>query len=197
MLSRCWLLLSQWHITTPHAWHSNLQQCCCDENLESCMFCVLFLWISPLVSYPLLVAAPVITSLFPVLPTVLKLKDILLEWSRVIGLYSWLHIGKLSCTISTSSLFPDFYVLLTIHLSIFISVINQLDAQNFYFYNKFISCLYMFRAHVFIIRRSKVHYTASGIITPIGDRLVHRLKESSLNLCTRRPPICVMIPEAV
>jgi len=33
----------------------------------------------------------------------------------------------------------------------------------------FISCLYMFRAHVFIIiRRSKLHYTASGIITSIG-----------------------------
>ena len=30
----------------------------------------------------------------------------------------------------------------------------------------FISCLYMFRAHVLIIRRSKLHYTASGIITP-------------------------------
>jgi len=29
-------------------------------------------------------------------------------------------------------------------LSIFILVINQLDAQNL-FYNKFISCLYMFR----------------------------------------------------
>jgi len=26
----------------------------------------------------------------------------------------------------------------------------------------------MFRAHVLIIRRSKSHYTASGIITPIG-----------------------------
>jgi len=26
----------------------------------------------------------------------------------------------------------------------------------------------MFRAHVFIIRRSKLYYTASGIITPIG-----------------------------
>ena len=38
-----------------------------------------------------------------------------------------------------------FYVLLTVHLSIFILVINQLDAQNF-FYNKFISCLYIFRA---------------------------------------------------
>ena len=38
-----------------------------------------------------------------------------------------------------------FGVLLTVHLSIFILVINQLDAQNL-FYNKFISCLYMFRA---------------------------------------------------
>jgi len=40
-----------------------------------------------------------------------------------------------------------------------------------------ISCLYMFRAHVLIIRRSKLHYTASGIIRPIGGRLVHRLRE--------------------
>jgi len=43
----------------------------------------------------------------------------------------------------------------------------------------------MFRAHVLIIRRSKLHYTASGIVTPIGGRPVHR---SSLNLCTGRPP---------
>jgi len=35
---------------------------------------------------------------------------------------------------------------------LFISVINQLDAQK-YLYNKFISYFYMFRAHVFIIRR--------------------------------------------
>jgi len=33
--------------------------------------------------------------------------------------------------------------------------------------------LYMFRAHVLIIRRSKLYYTASGIITPIGGLLVH------------------------
>ena len=38
-----------------------------------------------------------------------------------------------------------FDVLLTVHLSIFILVINQLDAQNL-FYNNFIACLYMFRA---------------------------------------------------
>ena len=31
----------------------------------------------------------------------------------------------------------------------------------------------MFRAHALIIRRSKLHYTASGIITPIGGRLMH------------------------
>ena len=38
-----------------------------------------------------------------------------------------------------------FDVLLTVHLTIFILVINQPDAQNL-FYNKLISCLYMFRA---------------------------------------------------
>jgi len=31
----------------------------------------------------------------------------------------------------------------------------------------------MFRAHVLIIRRSKLYYTASGIITAIGGHLVH------------------------
>ena len=41
--------------------------------------------------------------------------------------------------------------------------INQLDALNFY--NEFISSLYMFRAQVLIVRRSKLYYTASGIIT--------------------------------
>ena len=40
--------------------------------------------------------------------------------------------------------------------------INQLDAL---FYNKFISSLYMFRAHVLIVRRAKLYYTVSGIIT--------------------------------
>jgi len=44
---------------------------------------------------------------------------------------------------------------------LFISLINQLDAQNL-FHNKFISCIYMFRPHVLIIRMSKLHYTASS-----------------------------------
>jgi len=76
-----------------------------------------------------------------------------------------------------------FDVLLTVHLSIFISVINQLDAQIFFCFTiSFISRLYMFRAHVLIIRRSKLHYIASGIITPIGGRLVHRLREEFISV---------------
>ena len=59
----------------------------------------------------------------------------------------------------------------------FILVINQLDAQNL-FYNKFISCLYMFRAPC--AHRQEVK---------IGGRPVHR--------CTGRPPIGVMILETV
>jgi len=47
----------------------------------------------------------------------------------------------------------------------------------------FISCLYMFRAHVLNIRRSKLHYTASGIIRPIGGRLVHYLTNLMYKIC--------------
>ena len=43
-----------------------------------------------------------------------------------------------------------------------------------------------------IVRGSKLYYTASGIITPIGGRPVHRLREDSLNLATG-----MMIPDAV
>jgi len=39
-----------------------------------------------------------------------------------------------------------------------------------------------------------LYYTASGIITPVGGRPVHRLRE---DLCTGRPPIRVMVPDAV
>ena len=50
---------------------------------------------------------------------------------------------------------------------------QQTWCTEFLFYNKFISCLYMFRAHVLIIRRSKLYYTASGIITHLGSSFVH------------------------
>jgi len=43
-----------------------------------------------------------------------------------------------------------------------------------------------------------LYYTASGIITPVGGRPVHRFREESyLNLRTGRPPTSVMIPDAV
>ena len=45
-----------------------------------------------------------------------------------------------------------------------------------------------------IIRRLKFYYTASGFITPVGGRPVHRLRE---DLCTGRPPTGMTIPDAV
>jgi len=54
-----------------------------------------------------------------------------------------------------------------------------------------------FEHYVLIIRRSKLYYTASGIVRPVGGRPVHMLGESSLNLCAGRPPTVVIIPDAV
>ena len=50
--------------------------------------------------------------------------------------------------------------------------IQSLVSSNL-FYNEFISCLYMFRKQVLIVRRAKLYYTVSGIITPIGGLPVH------------------------
>jgi len=66
------------------------------------------------------------------------------------------------------------------------------------FYNKFIICLYMFRALLlsssggqnFIIQ----HLESSD---SVGGRPMRRLRESSLNLRTGRPPTGVMTPDAV
>ena len=45
---------------------------------------------------------------------------------------------------------------------------------------------------VLIIRRSKLYYTVSGIITPLGDRPVRKLREESyFNLCT----LCTILLE--
>ena len=61
----------------------------------------------------------------------------------------------------------------------------------------------MFRARVLIISRTKLHYTTSGIITPIGGRLMYAgayapaYQTVIYTEYTRRPPIGVMIPEAV
>jgi len=69
----------------------------------------------------------------------------------------------------------SFDVLLAVHLSIFISVINQIDAQNFCFTVSLFHASTCFEHHVLIMRRSKLYYTASGIITPVGGHPVHAL----------------------
>ena len=46
--------------------------------------------------------------------------------------------------------------------------------HKFLFYDKFILCLYMFRALCSHHQEVKLYYTASGIITPVGGHPVHR-----------------------
>ena len=74
------------------------------------------------------------------------------EWIRL----QWLWIQKLAL----------FYCAVTSQKCLSQYLTNLM--HKICFTLSFISCLYMFRAHVLIIRRSKLHYTASGIITPIG-----------------------------
>jgi hypothetical protein len=72
--------------------------------------------------------------------------------------------------------------------------INQLDALKFY--NEFISRLYMFRAQLLIVRRPKLYYTVWYYHTYRGPSRAQVI-QASPNLCTRRPPTGVMIPETV
>ena len=58
--------------------------------------------------------------------------------------------------------------MLTVRLSLFISVINQLDVRNFCFTISLFHVSTCFEHMCFIIRRSKLHYTASSIIRHIG-----------------------------
>ena len=69
-----------------------------------------------------------------------------------------------------------FYILLTVHLNI-ILVINLLDAKKTCFIISLLNVSKWFEHYVLIIRRSKLYYIASGIITPVGGRLVHRLRK--------------------
>jgi len=62
-----------------------------------------------------------------------------------------------------------------------ILVINKLNAQNV------ISLLYAstcFEHYVLIITRSKLYYTASGTITPVGGRPLHRLRDYNNTILT-------------
>ena len=72
--------------------------------------------------------------------------------------------------------------------------------QKFLFYNKLLYASTCFEHYVLIIRRSKLYYRASGIVTcrwPSGAQVERGLDQSSLNLRTGRPPTAVTIPDAV
>jgi len=71
----------------------------------------------------------------------------------------------------------------------FILVITQLDAQKFCFTISLFHASTCFEHHVLITRRSKLYYTALGIITPTGV-----LYYTAPGIIT---PIGVMIPGAV
>ena len=77
-----------------------------------------------------------------------------------------------------------FYVLLTVHLSI-ILVINQLNAQNLVFLISLLYASTFFEHYVLIIRRSKLCYTASVIVTPCRWPSGAQVERG---LCTGRPP---------
>jgi len=58
-----------------------------------------------------------------------------------------------------------------------ILVINQLNAQILVFIISLLHTFTYFEHYVLIIRRSKLYYTASGIVTRVGGRPVHGLSE--------------------
>ena len=61
--------------------------------------------------------------------------------------------------------YRSFDVLLTVHLSIFILVFKPTSCTNFCFTISLFHASTCFEHHVLIVRRSKLYYTASGIIT--------------------------------
>ena len=78
-------------------------------------------------------------------------------------------------------LFIYIYIYIYIYCWPYISIylfsnINQLDALNFIISLFHASTCFEYR--VLIVRRAKLYYTVSGIITPVGGRPVHRLREA-------------------
>ena len=89
-------------------------------------------------------------------------------------------------------------------IGIFTLVVNQLDAQNL-FYNKFISCLYMFRAPCAHRQEGRIvlyslwyHHTETSELSKI-TKIIKIIKIQLLYFNYFRPLTCfsVMIPETV
>ena len=67
--------------------------------------------------------------------------------------------------------FRNLYLLLTVRLSK-ILVINLINAENLFIVSLFYYCT-CFEHYVLIIGKSRLYYTASGIVTPVHSRPVH------------------------
>ena len=107
------------------------------------------------------------------------------------------------CLSCSTTLFFLIFCWPCISIYLFINI-NQLDALNFY--NKFISCLYMFRAHVLIVRRAKIvsyslwyHHTETSEWSKITKILIELYFNNFNYFSNFRPLTCfsVMIPETV
>ena len=73
---------------------------------------------------------------------------------------------------------------------------DQLDAHLIYFTIRLLYSSPCFQHYMFIIRRLNCIDAASGIFISVSGRLVHRLRDFSLNLCTGRPLTERKIPDA-
>ena len=81
------------------------------------------------------------------------------------------YVGGSETGAKTSSKVLTFcWPCISVHLSHYLTKLMH----KICFKISFISCLYMFRAHVLIIRRSKLYYTASGIVTPVHETATYR-----------------------
>jgi len=77
-----------------------------------------------------------------------------------------------------------FEILFILILTLLILVINQLDAQNFCFTVSLFRASTCLEHNVLIIRRSKLYYTASGIVT-----LCRWPSRAQVHLFSGQPPI--------
>jgi len=110
------------------------------------------------------------------------------------GAEKWNMSYVYSCLCSfTWNFLSDFDVLLTVHLSIFILVINQLHAKNYVF-----QWVYFLPLHV--SSTCAHHREVKIVLYSLWCHHTYRWPsraQSSLNQCKGRPPTSVMIPDAV
>jgi len=81
-----------------------------------------------------------------------------------------------------SAVTPVIKLAIIIHFSQWLAVRNALTfgvhTSMHYIHPRTLNIVHFTDQYVLITRRSKLYFTASGFITPVGDRPVHRLREA-------------------